>query len=164
MPSGKNKVPMARLREVLAAAGFPNARTYIQSGNAVINSKLSPRVLEIKIRELIKKQIGPDLAVMIRTGAQLQTMINENPFGETEGARMFFVLFSKPPAAAKIKTLLKTDFGEAKLAFTKRAAHMRIPENCRTKLGNNFLEKQCGVSATTRNLNTMRKLAEMCGE
>ena len=33
MPSGKNRLPMSRLREVLGEAGYSRVRTYIQSGN-----------------------------------------------------------------------------------------------------------------------------------
>ena len=43
MPSGRNKVPMAQLREVLSEAGFENVRTYIQSGNALVDTMLPVR-------------------------------------------------------------------------------------------------------------------------
>ena len=46
MPTGKNKVPMAQLREVLTQAGFENVRTYIQSGNVLLNTPLSAREVE----------------------------------------------------------------------------------------------------------------------
>ena len=32
------------------------------------------------VRELIKKHIGPDLAVVVRTGSELQKVLEENPF------------------------------------------------------------------------------------
>ncbi|NLD34588.1 MAG: DUF1697 domain-containing protein [Clostridiales bacterium] len=38
MPTGKNKVPMARLREVMEAAGYGRVRTWIQSGNLLIDT------------------------------------------------------------------------------------------------------------------------------
>ncbi|NLE19780.1 MAG: DUF1697 domain-containing protein, partial [Clostridiales bacterium] len=37
-PTGKNRVPMAAFREALAKAGFQNARTWIQSGNALVDT------------------------------------------------------------------------------------------------------------------------------
>jgi uncharacterized protein (DUF1697 family) len=36
--SGKNKLPMADLRAAAEAADFGNVRTYVQSGNLVLNS------------------------------------------------------------------------------------------------------------------------------
>ena len=42
MPTGKNKVLMSPLREVLTKAGLSNVRTYIQSGNVLAQSNLTP--------------------------------------------------------------------------------------------------------------------------
>src|SRR5436190_769408 len=102
MPSGKNKVPMAQLRDVLAAAGFGNVRTYSQSGNALVETELSALETESRVRELIKEQIGPDLAVVVRTGAEVQQVLLDNPFQEGyDLSRVFFVLFARRPAAEK---------------------------------------------------------------
>ena len=53
-PSGKNKVPMARLREVLEDAGFTHVRTYIQSGNVLIDTSLTAQEVEERVRDIIK--------------------------------------------------------------------------------------------------------------
>ncbi len=103
MPTGKNKVPMARLREVLASDGFKNIRTYIQSGNAVIDTDRSSSEIEQRVRDLIKKYFGPDLVVVVRTPGQLQNILKENPFQkEFDISRVFFVLFATPPSPEKI--------------------------------------------------------------
>jgi uncharacterized protein (DUF1697 family) len=163
MPTGKNKVPMAQLREVLMNAGFNNVRTYIQSGNALVDSKLSSKEVEAHVHELIKKYIGPDLVVVARTGRQLQKVLDENPFKQGyDVSRIFFVLFAEPTPSQKVKELLRQDFSPEELAITKNAAYMYIPGTYgRGTLSNNFLEKKLGVSATMRNFNTMNKLIEM---
>ena len=43
MPMGKNKVPMAELRTALEAAGLREVRTYIQSGNVIVSTRLRER-------------------------------------------------------------------------------------------------------------------------
>lgn len=166
MPTGKNRVPMAQLREVLTQAGYGNARTYIASGNALVDSNKSPREIEADVQHLIKKHIGPELAVVVRSAAELQKVLDENPFGKGyDIARVFFMQFQSAPAAAKIKELLAQDYGEEELAITKRAAYLYIPGSAaRSKLSNNFLEKKIGVAATTRNFNTMSKLIELAQE
>lgn len=63
-PTGKNKVPMGQLRDVLTMAGFRNVRTYIQSGNALVDTELSALETEKRIHDLIKEQIGADLVVV----------------------------------------------------------------------------------------------------
>ncbi|MEN7551264.1 DUF1697 domain-containing protein [Rapidithrix thailandica] len=98
MPTGKNKVPMAQLRQVLSDDGFNNVRTWVQSGNVLLKTEQTATKLEKYVQNLIKKYIGPDLAVMVRTGAQLQKVLEENPFQEGyDISRVFFVSFKTPP-------------------------------------------------------------------
>ena len=163
MPTGKNKVPMAQLREVLTEAGFRNVRTYIQSGNALVDTDLSTKEVETLVHNLIKQHIGADLAVMARTPSQLKKILDENPFNSGHDlSRVFFVLFEKSPPAKKVKELLANDYSPEKLAITKNAAYMYIPGTYgRGILSGGFLEKKLDVPATMRNFNTTSKLIEM---
>ncbi|MFC4873561.1 DUF1697 domain-containing protein [Negadavirga shengliensis] len=166
MPMGKNKVPMAKLREVLTQAGFENTRTYIASGNALVNSDLPAGEIEQAVHELIKKHIGADLVVIVRTGDQLQAILDNNPFtGGYDISRVFFTTFTAVPDTQKAKELMAMDFSPEELVITENAAYMYVPGNAaRSKLSNLMLEKQLGVSATTRNFNTMSKLIALSKE
>lgn len=166
MPTGRNRVPMAQLREVLSEAGFINVRTYIQSGNVILETTLQASEVGKQVHDLIKRHIGADLAVIVRTGTQLQQVLDNNPFlNEQDLSRVFFVLFAEPPPQHKSVELMAVDYGEEKLVIGESSGYMFIPGNAaRSKLSNVNLEKKLGVSATTRNLNTMKKLVEMCGK
>lgn len=163
MPTGKNKVPMAKLREILTKAGFKNVRTYIASGNVLLESNLGVREVETRIHKLIKQHIGPDIAVIARTRAQLQKVLRDNPF--TKGhdlSRVFFVSFATPPKPMAVKTLLTQHFGEEKLTISKHTAYLFIPGTYgRGTLSSNFLEKKLDVIATMRNFNTISKLIDL---
>jgi uncharacterized protein (DUF1697 family) len=165
-PSGRNKVPMAQFREALEKATFAHVRTYIQSGNALVDSELPAHTVEKNVRELIRNQIGPDLVVIARTGAQLEEALEANPF--TKGydiSRVFFVSFEKTPPAQKVIDLLSLDISPEKLAFGENTAYMYIPGPYgRGTISGNFLEKKLGVSATMRNFNTMNRLVMMSRE
>jgi len=162
MPTGKNKVPMAQLRDVLSKAGFLNVRTYIQSGNALLETHLPAREVEKQVHELIEKHIGADLAVIVRTGEQLQQVLDNNPFTREDISRTFFVLFAEPPPPQKAKELMTEDFIDEKLVINETAGYMYIPGNAaRSKLSNVKLEKKLDVTATTRNFNTVKKLVEL---
>jgi uncharacterized protein (DUF1697 family) len=165
-PSGRNKIPMAAFREVLKKAGFFHVRTYIQSGNAIVDTDLSAEEVETSVRELIRKIIGPDLAVIVRTGDQLEEALEANPFKSGyDLSRVFFVSFAEPPQTEKINELLALDFSEEKLAFGKNTAYMYIPGLYgRGTLSGNFLEKKLGAPATMRNFNTMSRLVTMSRE
>jgi uncharacterized protein (DUF1697 family) len=166
MPSGKNKVSMALLRELLGDAGFARPRTYIQSGNALVDTDLSAPVVEKTVHDLIKNTLGPDLVVIARTGAQLEEALQGNPFSTGyDISRVFFVLFSQPPPEEKIRDLMSRDLTPEKLAFGNNTAFMYIPGPYgKGTLSNNFLEKQFGVKATMRNFNTLSRLATMSRE
>lgn len=153
---------MGQLREVLTAAGFRNVRTYIQSGNALVDTNLSAREIEQYVHDLIKKQIGPDLVVIVRTPEELQATLASNPFQEGyDISRIFFVLLAHTPVAEKVQKLLSQDFGEEQLAIIGDTTYLSIPGVYGRKLSNNFVEKQLNVSATTRNFNTLSKLVQM---
>jgi uncharacterized protein (DUF1697 family) len=80
-PSGKNKVPMAQLREVLSTHGFKNVTTYIQTGNVLLETDKRAQEVQIEVHDAIKAEIGPDLAIIVRTPNQLSAMLQENPYG-----------------------------------------------------------------------------------
>lgn len=165
-PSGRNTLPMSRVREVLEKAGFSHVRTYIQSGNALVDTDLPAHEVEQNIRELIRDQIGPELTVIARTGDQLEEALAANPF--TEGydlSRVFIVSFAEPPPEEKVRELLSLDLTPEILAFGNNTAYMYIPGAYgRGTLSGNFLEKKLGVSATMRNFNTMNRLVTMSRE
>ena len=53
---GKNKIKMERLREICAALGFENVKTYINSGNMIFETaKSDDRKLAAKIEKAIEK-------------------------------------------------------------------------------------------------------------
>jgi uncharacterized protein (DUF1697 family) len=165
-PSGKNRVPMARLREILEDAGFANVRTYIQSGNALVDTGLTAYEVEEQVHDIIKTHIGADLTVIARTAAQLEAALDNNPFGAGHDiSRVFFVLFAEPPPADRVRELQSRDYSPEELAFGNYAAYMYIPgQYGRGTLSGGFLEKVLGIRATMRNYNTLRALARMGGK
>ena len=163
MPTGKNRVPMAALREVLADAGYENVRTYIASGNALVDSGKSAREIEKHVHDLIKKHIGPELTVVVRTGAELQKVLDNNPFtNKYDLSRVFFTLFALAPTPSVVKELTAQDFGDEEIVITKHAAYLYLPGNAaRSKLTNAYLERKLSVTMTARNFNTITKLIEL---
>ena len=71
MPTGKNKVPMAQLREITLEAGYGRVQTWIQSGNLLLESEKDKEETAEHIRRLIMERIGPDLAVIIRSPEEI---------------------------------------------------------------------------------------------
>jgi uncharacterized protein (DUF1697 family) len=81
---GKNKVPMVALRALLTDLGFQNVRTYIQSGNAIIQSDLKAETIARRIEEAMPGRFTLDTSVMrvlVLSRAELEAAIDKRPKG-----------------------------------------------------------------------------------
>ncbi len=167
MPTGKNRVPMAQLREILISAGFENVQTWIQSGNVVLKTDLQPEILSETVSKLIQHKIGAQIPVIVKSREDLVQIIQENPF-QGEGydiSRVFFAMFNGELNEELKAKLLAEDFSPEYLSITHQVAYMYIPGTYgRGKLSNNFLEKKLRTVATSRNFNTISKMIELSGE
>ena len=84
MPTGKNKVPMALLREALSEVGLENVQTYIQSGNVIASSDLTQAGVEEIVHSTINKKFGGDISVLARTPQQFLSVLESMPFKEVD--------------------------------------------------------------------------------
>ena len=84
---GKNKVPMAELRQLLERLGFESVSTYIASGNVLLDSKLSAAKVAAKIEDQLPKAFKLDaelIRVAVLSAAELEAVVKRRPkgFGE----------------------------------------------------------------------------------
>jgi uncharacterized protein (DUF1697 family) len=161
---GRNKIAMADLRRILTELGYSDVKTHLQSGNAVVSSKLPPEKLAAEIGEALQKQTGLACAVLVRTGAELAAVLADHPLGEEpdNGSRYFVAFLSEAPAPAAAAATDGLESGPDRAWIRGREAYLWCPNGAAdTKLTNTSLEKRLGVTATARNWNTVRKLAEL---
>jgi uncharacterized protein (DUF1697 family) len=84
---GKNKVPMASLKQCLEELGFSNVSTYIASGNVILASDKPPDAIKAQIEKALPECFKLDselIKVLVLTRHQLQAAIDHKPegFGE----------------------------------------------------------------------------------
>jgi uncharacterized protein (DUF1697 family) len=84
----RNKVPMASLREHLAAAGLKDVRTHLQSGNVIVRS---PDEVGPIIRAVVRDEFGVDEPVMVRSRDRLAEIVAANPFAAEAIQRLVMV-------------------------------------------------------------------------
>lgn len=164
---GNKKIPMAALRELMQDLGYADVGTHLQSGNAVFSSpEQPPQKLAGSIAERVTSEFAMDVKVVIRTGSELADVIKRSPLpGEPENPSRFFVAFLAPaPQPEAVAALEPMSFDPDQIWISGTEAFLWCPAGAAdTKLTNNFLEKRLGVTATSRNWNTVRKLAELTG-
>jgi uncharacterized protein (DUF1697 family) len=81
---GKNKMPMVELKALLTDLGFRNVRTYIQSGNAILQSDLTAGTIARRIEEQMPGRFTLDtsvIRVLVLSRAQLEAVIDRRPKG-----------------------------------------------------------------------------------
>ena len=162
-PTGKNKVPMAQLRELLEATpGFSGIQTYIQSGNVILDTDQTLEKVENIINAIILKNFGGDLTIIAKTHEQLQRSFKNYTIINTPTERQYYTFFKNLPTEEGLSKLAERDFGEDKYEFVDDMVYIAYANKASdSKLTNNVIEQKLGTSATTRNYNTTKKLVEL---
>lgn len=162
IPTGKNKVLMAPLRAALEAAGLEEVRTYIQSGNVVARSNLRQSQLETLVHEVIEERFGGDIAVLARTARAFQDILKRNPFTNVDTTKLYFTLLATEPEEQWVKAFLSGGYSPDQVTVMGDVVYVLCATQYRdVKVKNNFIERKLRVTATTRNYNTMSRLAEL---
>jgi uncharacterized protein (DUF1697 family) len=164
---GRNRVPMAALREALERAGLGPARTYLQSGNAVVDSSASPTALARDCERLIAERFELDIAVVVRTRAELAKVVRHDPFGETAGdPKLYQVSFcSAKPAKAAVQKVAERAAGRERLTAHGREIYAWFPDGVgRSRLAAQLSRASLGVTVTARNWSTVLALAALADE
>lgn len=109
--AGKRTVGMPALRALLGEAGYENVETYVQSGNVVLTSRMSPAKLEPELERLLAERLGFDVDVFARTRAELATVVEHDPLGNVaDNPSRYQVTFLKAkPSAGVVKELTGAD-------------------------------------------------------
>ncbi|OSY87939.1 hypothetical protein WH52_07810 [Tenacibaculum holothuriorum] len=157
--SGKNKIPMAELREVLNTLGFQNVQTYIQSGNIVLDANESKIEVCSKIHLSIKEKFGFDIPVLARTPEEWKKTIDKYPFPIENEKIVAFSFLNKVPAQKEIEV---KGINDDQYKIEDDMVYLYCSSGFgKTKLTNNTIEKKLAVIATTRNYKTTIKLLEL---
>ena len=161
---GKNKLPMADLRDIFTAAGCAAVQTYIQSGNVVFEAAqdLAERVPEIVTRA-IRRQFGYETAVVMRSSEELRRIVASNPFDTSGDPRFLQVAFLEDTPSAKAVSRLDPQRSPPDaFAVRGRDVYLHYPNGvARSKLTNEYLAAQLQTASTMRNWRTVLKLLEM---
>lgn len=167
---GGRSVPMAALRDMLAALKLDDPRTLLQSGNAVfaLKAKTAAAALEKKLEAEAGRRFGMPIAFMLRTQAEWDALIAANPFPEaakSDPARFVYMALKAAPAAAAIASLHDGYRGPETIHVAGRDAYFIYPDGQgKSRLTNALIERRLGVAGTARNWNTVLKLAALAAE
>jgi uncharacterized protein (DUF1697 family) len=154
---GTGKLPMADLREIASALGFQNPRTYIASGNLVLESQLGAAKVKQALEAALLKRFGKPCAVLVRSAAELQQVLEDNPFPKAEPSKLLVLFLDAAPDKKALAAVTAPD-GE-QVEAGAREVYIHFPNG----MGRSKLKIPLASISTGRNLNTVRALLQMCG-
>ena len=168
---GKRKYPMAELREALTAAGFEDVATHIQTGNALVRTRMRSRAkVTAALENAMLEDRGFVVSVVLMTPAELSEVYDEarsfardfsSKGNEIQGH--YLTLLAEPPDAERGKKVEARSETAEEVRLGKRAVHLLLAKPYHeASTSNAEVERQLGV-ATTRNLTVITKLAEKWG-
>jgi uncharacterized protein (DUF1697 family) len=159
-----NRIAMPQLRELLSGAGFGDVRTYVQSGNVVLDSDDAPDAVAGHTERLIAEELGLAIPVVTRTRDEIAAVVAHDPLGRyADNPKRYQVTFLAEPLPDDAVTRL----ADCALASERFAAHGRElyawhPEGvARSKLATSLAGRGLGVTATARNWTTVTALLEL---
>jgi uncharacterized protein (DUF1697 family) len=158
-----------KLRGVFESLGFGNVQSVITSGNILFESDVTDVAkLETMVETALPEQLGFTSTTIIRSQAELQMLVDANPFpGMTQGRETYLtVTFLKHPPTEVPKFPYKPEsqgyevfkLYDRAITATLDQTHEKTPNLMR------YLEKQFGKQITTRTWNTVNRLLKKLNE
>ncbi|MFJ4682864.1 DUF1697 domain-containing protein [Streptomyces sp. NPDC088789] len=165
---GSRKVPMAALRAVIEGLGHGDVRTYLQSGQAVFTAGDGDEdTLAAGLAQAVEEHFGFTVDLLVRDHAYLRAIVDACPYpaAELEAKQLHVTYFSEQVTRDRYTDLDRTAFLPEEFTLGDRALYLHTPGGLgRSKLAETLARPRYaprGLIATTRNWNTVLKLAEM---
>ncbi|HEX6481132.1 MAG TPA: DUF1697 domain-containing protein [Ktedonobacteraceae bacterium] len=163
---GHQAIRMNELKELHESQGLKDVVTYIQSGNVVFTGDdADPAQLTRQIEDTFAQKFGFHVDVIVRTSAQLEDTIANNPFQNQpmKESKWVVVLFlAARPESTALEDLKKTYTGPEELYLIGQELYIYYPNGIgRSKLTLTLIEKKLKTSGTGRNWNTILQLQKM---
>ena len=161
---GKTQLPVQALREKLTKAGFENVATYINSGNAIVRSRMSREKIIATIAALCRAQFAFDKAIFAPTLAEWDALIARNPFAKAATnapTTVHAALLENAPKAKDVKRVRAHAVKREDIKVIKGVAYLHTPHGFGTSRMREKFDQWIGVTYTARNWNTVLKLAEL---
>ncbi len=167
---GKNKIPMAALKQCLEEQGFEDIITYIQSGNVVLRSSLGARAVSERIEIALPHAFKLDSSIVKVLTLDYKTfkkIVSHAPtdFGKDNTSYRYTVIFlmevSPDEALKQIDVRQGIDEawrGDSVIYY--RLPSLTSPNATKSHLGK-LTQKPLYQSVTIRNWNTTVKLLEI---
>lgn len=158
---GTTIIKMTDLKRMFESFGLENVQTYIQTGNVVFESPEGNAAnLEEQIERQLEEASGKLIQLFVRTMREVAAIVDHCPFDPGEGETVHVVILDKKPGRKTTRELMSLSCDADDFAIIGKEMFNLRRDREKSVFSNNLVEKTLGVPGTTRNLTTIKKLAE----
>lgn len=160
---GKNILKMKDLVDLLEELGAKQVKTYIQSGNVVLQSMEETTQLSEKISQTIQLRFGFAPQVLLLSQAEFEIAIRNNPFSQAESLpkTLHLGFLANEPENPNLNELEQLKSSGEEFLLKGKVFYLHAPAGIgRSKLTDK-IEKHLGVPMTMRNWNTVLKISQL---
>jgi uncharacterized protein (DUF1697 family) len=155
---GTGKLPMSDLKTMCEASGLSGVRTYIASGNVVFTSGKSEAAVKKALEARLEAYAGKPVGVLVRSAAEMQGVLNDNPFPKAPANRVVAVFLDSPPPKDTLAAV-RGQKDEA-IGLGKREIYIHYGDG----MAKSKLVVPAAKAGTARNMNTIATLAKLAAE
>ena len=171
---GKNKVPMAELREVVTSLGHTGVTTYIQSGNVLFTTEETDTPeLASALEAAITGKFGINSPVVVLSRDELAGILSRNPYPTDEPKKVHVVFLGAEPSQELLDRIRAVESAAAargsRDTFTpiRNALYLHTPDGYGNSELSEALFRIIGkgtyrLAATARNWATATTLLSLC--
>ena len=153
---GGATLPMARLRALLADLGGTDVRTYIASGNAVVDVPGDAAAFDRAVEDAVERDFGFRREVISRTPAEVAGAVAAHPFEVADPKYSYVSFLLGAPTPEGLEAAAEVPAGEDRWQVVGRELHLRFADGMgRATLDVARLQRRLGVVGTARNLRTV---------
>jgi uncharacterized protein (DUF1697 family) len=152
---GHNMLPMTELKAMCERVGFADAQTYIASGNVVFGASGDEQAVKAALEAQIEAFAGKRIEVLVRTAAEMQAVLEANPFAAMKPNRVVAIFLDERPAPDALDHVTGKKDEDIRLGV--REIYVHYGEGMATSR----LKIKAATGGTGRNINTVAKLAAM---
>jgi len=161
------RIAMADLRAVVAGLGYLDVRTLLNSGNVVFTVPGTARGdPSARIEHAIAAHLGVSSKVTVLTGAELDTIVADNPLADlaTNPSRLLLTVLTNPADRTRLTPLIQQDWSPEALALGARVAYVWCPTGMIESRLAQAVGRIVRDGGTTRNWATMTKLKALASD
>jgi len=159
---GGHTVKMDHLSKLFEALGFSNVETFIASGNVIFETTAkNTTALEKKIGDYLEKSLGYEVDTFIRTVQEVAEVEKRSPFmAQKKDDSVYVAFLHETPNATATSALMALKNKANDFAILEREVYWLRLNKDDALILKKPLEKVLRLSATVRNMTTVKKIIE----